>query len=95
MNEQSSARLCFRCDKELEPVVGLPELTHEGLEFVSRGGFGSQAYDPISPGNKWLSIHVCDDCLTRNASMVTESWSFTPPEEIHTKPWNPNEDQEG
>jgi hypothetical protein len=51
---------CFKCGGRLKNVYG-PNQPMEGLEFTTRGHYGSTAFDPMD--NTGLVINICDVCL--------------------------------
>lgn len=59
--------ICISCKQQVESEEYWP---HGAVIFDADGNYGSTIFDPIPPGDKYLRILVCDDCLVANADAV-------------------------
>jgi hypothetical protein len=57
---------CIVCRKDLANVPGEENQPAGGVEFTSRGHYGSTAFDPMD--GTFLAVNICDDCLTKAAA---------------------------
>jgi hypothetical protein len=56
---------CIICEKPLSSFDEEGNQPNDGLEFFTRGHYGSTVFDPMDGSG--LAINVCDDCLTKAA----------------------------
>jgi len=57
---------CICCKKELGNIDPKGNQPSGGLEFTTRGHYGSTVFDPVV-GIAFLAVNVCDECLVAEA----------------------------
>jgi hypothetical protein len=64
---------CFKCGKELTPVMSDNPFTvnqpYSGTRFTTGGHYGSTVFDPMQP-YLHLEVNICDECLVSGKERV-------------------------
>lgn len=58
---------CIVCQKPLEEVDALDGhfYPYDGLEFITRGHYGSTVFDPVVVEGAFLRVCICDKCIVK------------------------------
>lgn len=60
---------CFKCNKDLENFDKDGNHPLDGVEFSSRGHYGSSIWDPMDGSQ--LIINICDQCVKTGSEQNT------------------------
>lgn len=66
--EPESVLPCIVCGKQLAASMEGVREPYPGTVFSSHGNYGSTVFDPALGHTEYLSVNICDDCLTAAAA---------------------------